>query len=144
MSAKPFWETNALHEMSAKEWESLCDGCGKCCLIKLEDTDTKELFYTDVACHMLDANICQCKDYSKRRELVDDCLQLEVDDVDEFKWLPQTCAYRLLHEGKDLPDWHYLICGDKNAVHQQKMSVQNRIVSETDVLEVAEHIVYWV
>jgi hypothetical protein len=144
VSAKPFWETNALHEMSAKEWESLCDGCGKCCLIKLEDTDTKELFYTDVACHMLDANICQCKDYSKRRELVDDCLQLEVDDVDEFKWLPQTCAYRLLHEGKDLPDWHYLICGDKNAVHQQKMSVQNRIVSETDVLEVAEHIVYWV
>ncbi len=144
MSAKPFWETNALHEMSRKEWESLCDGCGKCCLIKLEDSDTKELFYTDVACHMLDANTCQCKDYSKRRELVDDCLQLEVDDVDEFKWLPQTCAYRLLHEGKDLPDWHYLICGDKNAVHQQKMSVQNRIVSETDVLEVAEHIVYWV
>lgn len=144
MSAKPFWETNALNEMSTKEWESLCDGCGKCCLIKLEDSDTKELFYTDVACHMLDANTCQCKDYSKRRELVDDCLQLEVDDVDEFKWLPQTCAYRLVHEGKDLPDWHYLICGDKNAVHQQKMSVQNRIVSETDVLEVAEHIVYWV
>ena len=130
--------------MSQKEWESLCDGCGKCCLIKLEDAETKELFYTDVACHLLDAKSCQCKDYKNRRTLVDDCLQLEVDDVEEFKWLPISCSYRRLHEGKDLPKWHYLISGDRNAVHKRKKSVKNRVVSETEVMEVAEHIVYWV
>ncbi len=130
--------------MSKSEWESLCDGCGKCCLIKLEDADTKELFYTDVACHLLDHKTCQCKDYSNRKKLVDDCLQLEVDDVEDFKWLPKTCAYRLVYEDKDLPDWHYLVSGDKKMVHKKKMSVQNRIVSETEVMEVAEHIVHWV
>lgn len=144
MPKKPFWETKSLHEMNEKEWESLCDGCGKCCLIKLEDADTKELFYTDVACHLLDEDSCRCKNYPKRKELVEDCLQLEVDDVEDFKWLPKSCAYRLLSEGKKLPDWHYLICGDKNTVHQQKMSVKNRVVSEMEELEVADHIVYWV
>lgn len=141
---KPFWKTKSLAEMSQKEWESLCDGCGKCCLIKLEDAETKELFYTDVACHMLDAKTCQCKDYKNRRTLVDDCLQLEVDDVEEFKWLPKSCSYRRLHEGKDLPKWHYLISGDRNMVHEKKMSVKNRVVSETEVLEVVEHVVEWV
>jgi len=141
---KPFWKTKVLAEMSQKEWESLCDGCGKCCLIKLEDADTKELFYTDVACHLLDAITCQCKDYPHRRKLVDDCLQLKVDDVEDFKWLPKTCSYRLLHEGKSLPKWHYLISGDRNTVHEKKMSVKNRVVNEMEVMEVAEHIVYWV
>lgn len=141
---KPFWETKSLNQMTKREWESLCDGCGKCCLIKLEDSDTKELFYTDVACHLLDHKTCQCKDYKNRKKLVDDCLQLEVNDVEEFKWLPKTCAYRLLHEGKELPNWHYLISGDKNKIHKKKMSVQNRVVSETEVMEVAEHIVSWV
>ncbi len=141
---KPFWQIKTLAEMSQEEWESLCDGCGKCCLIKLEDADTKELFYTDVACHLLDHDTCQCKDYSNRKKLVEDCLQLEADDVEDFKWLPQSCAYRLLYEGKELPDWHYLISGDRQTIHQQKMSVQNRIVNETEVMEVAEHIVYWV
>lgn len=144
MSIKPFWETKTLQEMNKQEWESLCDGCGKCCLIKLEDADTKELFYTDVACHLLDAGTCQCKDYSRRKKFVEDCLQLEVDDVEDFIWLPNTCAYRLLHEGKDLPAWHYLISGDRNTVHKEKMSVQNRVVSETNVIEIAEHIVHWV
>lgn len=130
--------------MSQKEWESLCDGCGKCCLIKLEDAETKELFYTDVACHLLDAKTCQCKDYKNRRTLVDDCLQLEVDDVEEFKWLPKSCAYRRIHEGKELPKWHYLISGDRETVHEKNKSVKNRVVSETEVMEVAEHIVYWV
>ena len=141
---KPFWKTKTLTEMTQAEWESLCDGCGKCCLIKLEDAETKELFYTDVACHMLNAKTCQCKDYAKRREVVDDCLQLEVDDVEEFKWLPKSCSYRLLHEGKNLPKWHHLISGDRNMVHKKKKSVKNRVVSETEVMEVAEHIVYWV
>ncbi len=139
-----FWETKSLAEMSKNEWESLCDGCGKCCLIKLEDSDTKELFYTDVACHLLDHKTCQCKDYKNRKKLVDDCLQLEVNDVEDFKWLPQTCAYRLLHEDKPLPKWHYLVSGDRNTLHKKNMSVQNRVVSETEVLEVAERIVYWV
>ena len=130
--------------MSQKEWESLCDGCGKCCLIKLEDADTKELFYTDVACHLLDAKTCQCKDYKNRRSLVDDCLQLEVNDVEEFKWLPKSCSYRLLHEGNDLPKWHHLISGDRNTVHKKKMSVKNSVINEMEVMEVAEHIVYWV
>ncbi len=141
---KPFWKTKTLAEMSQKEWESLCDGCGKCCLIKLEDAETKELFYTDVACHMLDAKTCQCKDYKNRRTLVDDCLQLEVDDVEEFKWLPKSCSYRRLHEGRGLPKWHYLVSGDRNMVHKKSKSVKNRVVSETEVMEVAEHIVYWV
>ncbi len=144
MSKKQFWESKSLDEMSQKEWESLCDGCGKCCLIKLEDSDTKELFYTDVACHLLNAKTCRCKNYSKRKEFVDDCLQLVADDVEEFKWLPKTCAYRLLYEGKELPDWHYLISGDKKTVHSQNMSVKDRVVSEADVLEIAEHIVYWI
>ena len=144
MNANKFWENKSLAEMSQKEWESLCDGCGKCCLIKLEDSDTKELFYTDVACHLLDHKTCQCKDYENRKKLVDDCLQLEVNDVEDFKWLPQTCAYRLLHEGKELPKWHYLVSGDRNTLHKMNMSVQNRVVSETEVLEVAERIVYWV
>jgi len=130
--------------MSQKEWESLCDGCGKCCLIKLEDSETKELFYTDVACHLLDAKTCQCKDYKNRKKLVDDCLQLEVDDVEEFKWLPKSCAYRRIHEGRGLPKWHYLISGDRKTVHKKNKSVKNRVVSETEVMEVAEHIVYWV
>ena len=141
---KPFWESKSLQEMSKTEWEALCDGCGKCCLIKLEDAETKELFYTDVACHLLDANSCQCKNYPKRKQLVDDCLQLEVDDVEGFKWLPKTCAYRLLYEGKELPKWHYLISGDKNTVHEVNMSVKNRVVPETEVVEIAERIVYWV
>jgi len=144
VSAEPFWETKSLDEMNNKEWESLCDGCGKCCLIKLEDAETRELSYTDVACHLLNASTCQCKNYSKRKELVDDCLQLQPDDVENFNWLPRTCAYRLIYEGKVLPDWHYLVCGDKNTVHKKMMSVKNRVESETDVLEISEHIVYWV
>jgi len=144
VTAKPFWETKSFHEMDSNEWESLCDGCGKCCLIKLEDAETEELSYTDVACHLLDAKTCQCKNYPKRKELVDDCLKLQPDDVEDFKWLPKTCAYRLLHEGKGLPDWHHLICGDRKVVHKRKMSVKNRVISETEVLEIAEHIVYWV
>jgi len=144
MSEKPFWQSKSLQEMNKTEWESLCDGCGKCCLIKLEDADTKELFYTDVACHLLDASTCQCKDYSRRKKLVEDCLQLDVNDVEDFQWLPNSCAYRLLHEGKELPAWHYLLSGDRNTVHEQGMSVQNRVVSETKVLEIAEHIVHWV
>ena len=143
-SDKPFWKTKTLKEMSQKEWESLCDGCGKCCLIKLEDAETKELFYTDVACHMLDASTCQCKDYKNRRTLVDDCLQLEVDDVEEFKWLPKSCSYRRVQEGRGLPKWHHLISGDRSTVHKKMKSVKNRVVSETEVMEVAEHIVYWV
>ena len=115
-----FWETKSLHEMNNKEWESLCDGCGKCCLIKLEDIETKDLSYTDVACHLLDSKTCQCKNYAKRKDV------------------------RLLHEGKSLPNWHHLICGDRNAVHKNNMSVKNRVVTETEVLEIAEHIVYWV
>lgn len=141
---KPFWKSKTLKEMSREEWESLCDGCGKCCLIKLEDAETKELFYTDVACHLLDAKTCQCKNYPKRKQLVDDCLKLEAEDVEDFKWLPESCAYRLLYEGKDLPDWHYLISGDKNTVHREKMSVRNRVVPETEVIEITERIVHWV
>ncbi len=107
-------------------------------------SETKKLFYTDVACHLLNARTCQCKNYPKRKQLVEDCLQLASDDIEDFKWLPNSCAYRLVHECKDLPNWHHLISGDRNTVHKQKMSVQNRTVSETEVLEIAEHIVYWV
>lgn len=128
-----FWELKPLEEMTADEWESLCDGCGKCCLHKLEDEDTDELFYTQVACKLLDLNTCRCSDYPNRIKYVPDCIKLDINKLETFKWLPPSCSYRLIREGKPLPEWHYLITGDRNSIHQADASVKRWAVSEEKV-----------
>lgn len=118
MEAK-FWE-KSLAELSRKEWEALCDGCGLCCINKVEDEDTGEIFFTNVACNLLDLKTCQCRHYPTRHEYVPECIELSIKDIDLFGWLPQTCAYRLRHENQPLPSWHYLISGDRTYVQKQK------------------------
>lgn len=132
-SRAPFWEVKTLSDMSASEWESLCDGCAKCCLHKLQDEDTDEIFYTSVACEKLDLEKCRCTVYEKRLSYVPDCLDLTQESLDELSWLPSSCAYRIVAEGRDLPEWHHLISGDINSIHRAGMSVSGRAVSETEV-----------
>lgn len=131
-----FWKRKSLAEMTRDEWESLCDGCALCCLHKLEDEDTGEVFFTDVACRLLDTGTCRCTDYAARAKRVADCLVLSVDEPEAFEWLPSTCAYRLLHNGDDLPDWHPLVSGDANAVHEAGISAKGRVVSELQTKEI--------
>lgn len=146
MNEAPFWERKSLSEMSPQEWESLCDGCGRCCVQKLEDEDSGEVFYTAIACRYLDSDACRCTVYEKRNQLVPDCLPLSPDTREIFPWLPESCAYRLLSEGKSLPYWHYLISGDRNTVHEVDISVRDKVVSEDEVPsdEWEEHIIQWV
>jgi uncharacterized cysteine cluster protein YcgN (CxxCxxCC family) len=118
-----FWRTKSLTEMTDTEWESLCDGCALCCLQKVEDEDTQEIFYTTVVCHLLDCNNCRCTEYETRTQLVPNCVKLRPEDVKSFHWLPPTCAYRLIDEGKELPDWHPLMSGKENSVIDAGASV---------------------
>jgi uncharacterized cysteine cluster protein YcgN (CxxCxxCC family) len=140
-----FWETKRLEELTREEWESLCDGCAKCCLRKLEDEDTGEVHYTDVACRLLDRTTCRCRRYSDRRRYVPDCITLTPATVHRFAWMPSTCAYRLLAEGKPLEPWHPLISGDPASVHRAGISVRGRAVSELDVdeAELEQRLVDW-
>ena len=142
----PFWKTKALDQMSEVEWESLCDGCGKCCLNKLEDWDTGEFYYTNVACTLLDLHTCRCSDYENRMSRVPDCLKLSIESVPQYAWLPPTCAYKLVAQGKDLPDWHYLVCGNREEIHRVGMSIRNRCISEDGIApeELENHLVDWV
>lgn len=130
MSAEPFWRAKPLEALSPAEWEALCDGCGRCCLVKLEDQDTGRIYYTDVACRLLDGAACRCGDYARRQTLVPDCVRLTPDDLSWLEWMPPTCAYRLRAEGEDLPWWHPLISGDPESVHAAGASVRGRTVSE--------------
>ncbi|MGA0715921.1 MAG: YcgN family cysteine cluster protein [Gemmobacter sp.] len=131
-----FWEHVPLDEMTPAEWESLCDGCGKCCLNKLEYEDTGEIVFTRIACRLLDRTTCRCTDYRNRRAHVPDCVHLSPGMLGGVtRWLPRTCAYRLLHEGKALKSWHPLVSGDPISVHTAGVSVQGWTVSETDVDE---------
>ena len=130
MPEDEFWRHKSLEEMSREEWESLCDGCARCCLIKLEDEKSGEIDYTDIACRLLDHGLCRCTKYAQRTTLVPDCVDLTPQSVRTLTWLPSTCAYRLLAEGEDLQWWHPLVSGDPDTVHIAGISVRGRIVSE--------------
>lgn len=130
MADLPFWKIKSLAEMNRTEWESLCDGCGRCCLHKIEDIDTGKLYFTSVVCHLFDDQRCNCTRYAERSTLVPDCLVLSMDNLDQINFLPDTCAYRLLNEGQDLPDWHPLVSGNPNSVHRAGISVRGRVISE--------------
>ncbi len=139
----PFWKRKLLTEMSEAEWESLCDGCGRCCLHKLREEETGTLSFTNVACRLLDTTSCRCTDYAHRRRRVRDCVRLTPESLAEIDWLPPSCAYRRLAEGKDLPDWHPLLTGDPASVHRAGASVSRRVVSETEAGPLEHHIVAW-
>lgn len=138
-----FWENKSLAQMTDQEWESLCDGCARCCLLKLEDEDTGELHFTSVSCHQLDTETCRCKDYPNRKFLVPECLLVRQMKIDEYSWLPETCAYRLISEGKSLPVWHPLLSGKSSSVQAAGISVSGYAISEDFVHpeQVQDHII---
>ncbi|MDD2760876.1 MAG: YcgN family cysteine cluster protein [Methylomonas sp.] len=138
-----FWETKTLAEMTTEEWESLCDGCGKCCLIKLEDEDTGEIAFTSVVCDLIDLETCRCTRYSERCTLVPECIDLKQHDFAEYKWLPATCAYRLLTDGKSLPDWHPLVSGTSESVKDAGVSICSYAIKEAQVDDPEDHIIEW-
>ena len=137
----PFWE-RPLETLNREEWEALCDGCGQCCLHKVEDEDTGEVFGTNVACRLLDLKSLRCRDYGHRRAHVPDCLRLTPQLAGELAWLPESCAYRLRAKGLPLLEWHYLVCGDRDAVHRAGVSVLGKVVSEEDAGPLEHHIVW--
>src|ERR1700752_4235706 len=141
-----FWKTKTLEEMSEVEWESLCDGCGRCCLNKLEDEDTGAIEWTSVACRLLDSDACRCSDYPNRQVHVPDCVRLTPEKARTLPWLPPTCAYRLVAEGKDLYWWHPLVSGDPHTVHEAGISVRGRVEGHEDEIadaDLEDHIVRW-
>jgi len=142
----PFWQRKSLAEMTNSEWESLCDGCGKCCLNKLEEEGTDRTYYTDVGCRLLNGHTCRCRDYEHRLEQVDDCVRLTPRSLKTITWLPPSCAYVRLAEGKDLYWWHPLVSGDPETVHIAGVSVRGRVsASEVDVpdKDLEDYIVNW-
>lgn len=145
MTKVPFWKNKQLSEFTHEEWESLCDGCGKCCVLKLEDVDTKAVYYTDVACKMLDCQSGRCRDYAKRKQQVPDCIQLTSEKIEQLAWMPKTCAYRLVYEGLNLPDWHPLISGSADTVAWAGHSVAGQVFPEGSVEDedMADHIKDW-
>lgn len=134
-----------MSEFSPSEWESLCDGCGKCCMIRLEDEETGAIYITDVACKLFDAQTGRCSNYENRQAYVSDCVKLTPQNVSLLHWMPQTCAYRLVNEGKPLPDYHHLISGSRETIHERGMSVRGAVISEWDIPEDAHasRIVVW-
>lgn len=142
----PFWRTTPLAAMNAEQWESLCDGCGRCCLVKMEDEETGVVVYTDVACQLFDTGTCRCSDYANRSQKVEDCVRLTPEAVATLSWLPPTCAYRLLQEGQDLPFWHPLVSGDPDSVRAAGISVAGRVAGLEDdygVFELIDRLVTW-
>lgn len=139
--SQSFWQRKTLEQMTDEEWESLCDGCGQCCMHKLLDADTDEIYFTNVACNQLDLKSCQCKNYTERFRYEPNCIKLTRDNLTTFRWLPNTCAYRLIAEGKPLPAWHPLKTGSKLAMHQAKISVRHIAVREIEVIDWEAHII---
>ena len=140
MSDKPFWETKSLESMSDAEWESLCDGCGRCCVVRFEDEETGEVVPTRAACRLFDADACRCSNYAARQEFVPDCIKLTPQAIEDLGWMPTTCAYRRLHEGRGLAPWHPLISGDPKSVERAGISVRGQVFSETILAEVEDAI----
>jgi uncharacterized protein len=139
----PFWRAKRLSQMTPAEWESLCDGCGKCCLHKLQYDRPREIKYTNVACRLLDLDSCRCSDYPNRKKKVPDCVRLRPEEIKRLKWLPTTCAYRLLANGEDLMWWHPLVSGDPETVHSAGISVRGRAIAERDADVLDHHLVSW-
>ena len=141
----PFWKQKALTELTNDEWELLCDGCGKCCVLKLEDIETEAVYYTDVACKMLDCQTGRCQDYERRKQHVPDCILLTPEAIEQLAWMPKTCAYRLVYEGQTLPDWHPLISGSADTVMKAGHSVAGQVFPEGSVedKDMANHIRNW-
>ena len=139
----PEWVSKPLSELNRQQWEALCDGCGKCCMAKLQDQDTDKVYYTNVACELFDADSCRCQDYQNRQSRVPDCISLSVDMLNQFQWLPQTCAYRLRAQDELLPEWHPLISGNSNSVHCAGVSVKNKVVPIHQVEILEHHLVDW-
>ncbi len=137
----PFWETRRLEEMTDEQWESVCDGCGQCCLNKLQDADTDEIYFTNVACNLLNIKSCRCRHYENRFEYEPDCIKLTRENLPTFSWLPRTCSYRLLAEGKPLPAWHPLITGSAKEMHANRISVRYIAVRESEVQNWEDHII---
>ncbi len=140
---EPFWKTKSLEQMSGDEWESLCDGCGRCCLHKLREEETNALSFTNVACRLLDLDSCRCGDYARRQRRVPDCVGLTPAALQEIDWLPPSCAYRRVHEGKGLAWWHPLVSGSPDTVHQAGVSVRGRAISERRSGALEDHVVAW-
>ncbi len=140
MSAR-FWEDVPLAKLDRAQWEALCDGCGKCCVHKLEDEETGELLPTNVSCRLLDRTTAQCSDYKHRHAYVAECVRLTPAKLAEIDWLPATCAYRLREAGEPLPAWHYLVCGDRDAIHRAGKSVVGRTISEDHAGELEHHLI---
>ena len=142
----PFWEEKDLQDMDSEEWESLCDGCARCCMIKLEDVDTGELKTTSLVCDLLDVDACRCTRYSHRHQLVHDCIEFTADLAAALHWLPTSCAYRRLAEGRGLAEWHPLVSQDPESVHRAGISVRGRVIAAGNVHpdQYEDHVITWV
>jgi uncharacterized cysteine cluster protein YcgN (CxxCxxCC family) len=144
--SEPFWRTKSLAQMTLSEFESVCDGCARCCLVKIEEVPSAVVPYTDVACRLLDTKSCRCSDYGHRRRRVPDCLKITPRTAKSYRWLPPTCGYRLIAEGEDLYWWHPLVSGDRDTVHQAGISVRGRVAGSEDDFsddEMAHRLVTW-
>ena len=140
----PFWKSLRLAEMNPEQWESLCDGCAKCCLQKVEDEESGEVYFTNIVCRLLDLENCRCTRYSERSKLVPNCVALTIDILQDPYWLPATCAYRLLAEGKDLPLWHPLVSGSAQTLTESGNSIRGRVIPETEADDWEHHLIDWI
>lgn len=141
---KNFWEVDDMSELTPQQWESLCDGCGKCCVYQVEDEDAPGSYYqTNVSCRLLDNDLGRCTSYVNRQSMVPDCMTITPENISTLDWLPETCAYRRVYFKKELPEWHHLVCGDNMAVHKAGASVSGRCIPDTEIEDIEDHIVVW-
>ncbi len=133
MLEKEFWKKKKLNNLSKEEWEALCDRCGKCCVIKLEDVDTSKIHYTNVSCKLLCTKTAKCKNYDNRKSFVKDCVVLSYNNIESLNWMPETCSYKLIYQGKDLPEWHHLIHGNFEKMLKEKKCVRDRVINEKKI-----------